>query len=603
MMTKLREMTFIFIWILVIAFVGLMVFEWGMDFTGLSRQSNIVGKINGNKITIQDFQQAVQNVYLQEREESGSEPDQDRMAQIRDQVWEQFIQQRLFSEQINKRHIRITDREISLQIMQNPQSLPPAISQNPNFMTEGQFDMSKYQQALRNPQIDWTPIENYVREILPFQKLQNLVTASVLVTEEEVKEEYISNNQKANFQYLHIPISTFTRDSVTVTEKEIEKYYKENKEDYKLQERRLLNYVMFSTDPTPADSQKIIKLAEEIKGEAQAGEDFAQLADEFSEDPSVKNNHGDLGYFEEGRMVKEFSDAAFGAKEGEIVGPVKTNFGIHVIKVHDKKVENGKEMVHASHILFKFAPSALTLENAQDLANNFSEEARDEGFKLTADKFKYEIKQTPEFTKQEYIPGLGRMQSAAEWTYNSKMSEVSVVYRSNQGYVILELEEIKPEGYKPLEEVKNICQSRIELEKRKALALTYASDIREKLTENFSFRDLAGLESASKVFLDSVENVTMANPSNKIAQDPEISAAIFALEAGKISPVLESNRGYYIIKVTRRDEINQEAYQAQRDIIRSRLLNQKTNQVFTEWYDQLKEDADIEDNRHLFFTS
>ena len=64
MMTKLREMTFIFIWILVIAFVALMVFEWGMDFTGLNTQPNIVGKINGNKITIQDFQQAVQKAVV-----------------------------------------------------------------------------------------------------------------------------------------------------------------------------------------------------------------------------------------------------------------------------------------------------------------------------------------------------------------------------------------------------------------------------------------------------------------------------------------------------------------------------------------------------------
>jgi parvulin-like peptidyl-prolyl isomerase len=603
MMTKLREMTFIFIWILVIAFVALMVFEWGMDFTGLNRQPNIVGKINGNKITIQDFQQAVQNVYLQEREASGTEPDQNRMAQIRDQVWEQFIQRVLFSEQINKRNIQITDKEISIQIRQNPQSLPPAISQNPNFMTEGRFDMSKYEQALNNPQVDWTPIENYVREILPFQKLQNLVTASVLVTEEEVKKDFVSNNQKADLKYLHIPISSFSRDSVTVTDQEIEKYYRDNKDDFKLQERRLVNYVLFSTDPTPADSQKIFDLAAQIKGEAEAGEDFSQLADEFSEDPSVRNNHGDLGYFEEGRMVKEFSDAAFAAKVGEIVGPVKTNFGLHVIKIHDKKVEDGTEKVHASHILFKFAASALTLENAQDLANNFAEQAREEGYKLSADNLKLDIKQTPEFTKQNYIPGLGQMQSAAEWVFNSDEDEVSTVYRSTQGYVVFELSEIKPEGFKPFEEVKVICQSRLELEKRKAMAFNYASEVKQKLTENRSFNEVANLMTTNKVLLDSVENVTLAKPNNKIAPSAEISAAIFTLPQNEISPVLESNRGYYIIKVIRRDELNQDAYQAQRDNIRSRLLNQKTNQVFTEWYEKLKDDADIEDNRHLFFSS
>ena len=197
MMTKLREMTFIFIWILVIAFVALMVFEWGMDFSGIRSRPNIVGEIDGNKITIQDFQQAVQNAYQQEKQQSGKEPDEEKLSELRDQVWDQFVQRILLSKEINKRKIRVTDNEVFQQITQNPQSLPPGISQNPNFMTDGKFDMAKYREALNNPQVDWTPVESYVREILPFQKLQTIVTASVMVTEEEVKEDYISKNQKA----------------------------------------------------------------------------------------------------------------------------------------------------------------------------------------------------------------------------------------------------------------------------------------------------------------------------------------------------------------------------------------------------------------------
>ena len=171
MMTKMREMTFVFIWILVIAFVGLMVLEWGMDITGLKSQSNIVGKINGTKVTIQEFQEAVQNYYLQERERTGQEPDEEQLNQIRDQVWDQYIQRVLFSREIEKRNIKVTDQEVFQMIAENPQGLPPAISENPNFLTDGQFDMAKYRQALENPQIDWSPIENYVREVMPFQKL------------------------------------------------------------------------------------------------------------------------------------------------------------------------------------------------------------------------------------------------------------------------------------------------------------------------------------------------------------------------------------------------------------------------------------------------
>jgi peptidylprolyl isomerase/peptidyl-prolyl cis-trans isomerase D len=603
MMTKLREMTFIFIWILVIAFVGLMVFEWGMDFTGLRSQSNIVGEINGNKVTIQDFQQAVQNFYLQERENTGTDPDEERLAQIRDQVWEQYIQRVLFSEEIEKRNIQVSDQEIFLQISQNPQSLPPAISQNPNFMTDGQFDMSKYQQALNNPQVDWTPIESYMREILPFQKLQNLITASVMVTEEEIRDDFLSQNQQAKIRYLHVPVATFFRDSVTVVEQEIKDYYQENKSEFELKERRRINYVLFPTDPSVADSQKIYKLAEEIKEEASSGGDFAQLADEFSEDPSARNNQGDLGYFERGRMVKEFSDAAFAAKKGEIVGPVKTNFGLHIIKVHDRKMEEGQEKVHASHILFKFNPSALTIETAQNLSSNFAEEAREEGFSITADKFKYEVKQTPEFIQTNYIPGFGQMKAAVEWLFSADLKDVSRVYRTSQGYAVFELIEILPAGFKPLDEVYELCRNRLEQQKRKGLAKEYATEIKTQLDANKTFADIAAADTSRKVMMDSTNQFSSSQPVPKIGRAAEITAAAFSLEKGVISPMLETNRGFYFIVVTERTSFNEEAFLAQKENIRTRLLNQKSQQFFTEWYEQLKENADIEDNRAIFFAS
>ncbi len=603
MMTKLREMTFIFVWILVIAFVGLMVFEWGMDFTGLRSQSNIVGTINGNKMTIQDFQQAVQNFYLQERENTGTDPDEERLAQIRDQVWEQYIQRVLFSEEIQKRNIQVSDREIFMQISQNPQSLPPAISQNPNFMTDGQFDMSKFQQALNNPQVDWTPIEGYMREILPFQKLQNLITASVMVTEEEIKDDFLGQNQKAKIQYLHVPVATFFRDSVSVSEKEIKDYYKKNKNEFELKERRRINYVLFPSDPSPADSQKIFKLAQEIKEEASAGGDFAQLADEFSEDPSARNNHGDLGYFERGSMVKEFSDAAFAAKEGEIVGPVQTNFGLHIIYIHDKKIEDGEEKIHASHILFKFSPSALTIETAQNLSSNFAEEAPEEGFRITADKLKYEIKQTPEFTETNYIPGFGQMTAAVDWLFRADLNDVSRVYRTSQGYTVFELSEILPSGFKPLEEVRELCRNRLEQQKRKVMAKEYAEKIKAQLDDNKTFAEIASADTSRKVMMDSTTQFSRTQPVPKIGRAAEITAAAFILEEGIISPMLESNRGYYFVVVTERTSFNEEAFLAQRENIRTRLLNQKSQKFFTEWYEQLKEEADIEDNRSLFFAS
>lgn len=600
MMTKLREMTFIFIWVLVFAFVGLMVFEWGMNFTGLKGRSNVVGSIEGQKITIQEFQKEMQNAYIREKQQTGTEPNEEKMNQLRDQVWNSYIQRILYAKEIAKRDIKVTDHELFLQIYNNP---TPDVRQNENLQTDGKFDINKYHQALQNPNVDLSGLENYYRFMLPYQKLQDIITAAVMVTEEEVKAEYLAKNQKAKIEYLHIPVSAFIKDSIAVTDQEVENYYNAHKEDFAVEEKRKLNYVLFSTEPSAQDSQKVYNLAEDVKKEALAGTDFAQLADEYSEDPSVKKNHGDLGYFERGRMVKEFSAAAFSGKAGDIVGPVKTNFGLHLIKIWDKKVEKGQEQVHASHILFKFTPSALTLENAQEAAKNFYEMAKDEGFHVTADKLKYEVRQTPEFAKRNYIPAFGVMPSAVKWTFKAEVHDISRVYHAKKGYLVFELAEISPAGYQPFSEVKEICKNRLVRDKRKEIARQYAEEIQQKLDAGKTFSRVFAEDSRKIIVHDSTNEITIDQVIPRIGRSSQIYAAAFSLEPGKISPLLDTPRGFYFVKVLERTPFDEADYKQKREGIRAQLLNTKRQKFFTEWYENLKDKADIEDNRDQFFAS
>lgn len=100
------------------------------------------------------------------------------------------------------------------------------------------------------------------------------------------------------------------------------------------------NKTRFSSDQVKAQHILVAteKEADAVLKQAKAkGADFQALAEKLSIDPSAKNNRGDLGYFTRDRMVPEFSDAAFHAKKDQIVGPIKTSFGWHVIKVVDLK--------------------------------------------------------------------------------------------------------------------------------------------------------------------------------------------------------------------------------------------------------------------------
>lgn len=125
---------------------------------------------------------------------------------------------------------------------------------------------------------------------------------------------------------------------VSVSSEELQSFFREHKDDYVQEETVHARHILFrvAEDALPEDDQKAKIRANAVLGRAKKGEDFAGLAQEFSEGPT-KDRGGDLGYFGRGKMVKPFEDAAFGLKVGEISNPVRTKFGYHIIKVEDRK--------------------------------------------------------------------------------------------------------------------------------------------------------------------------------------------------------------------------------------------------------------------------
>ncbi|MBD3233780.1 MAG: hypothetical protein GF315_08665 [candidate division Zixibacteria bacterium] len=137
---------------------------------------------------------------------------------------------------------------------------------------------------------------------------------------------------------------------VEVTDEEAQQYYDENIDRYTLPEQVRASHVLIKVDADSTDSSSKIKAeerkakkeAEEVYRKAKAGEDFAELAEKYSDDPGSGKRGGDLGFFGRGRMVSEFEEKAFSMEEGEISEPVKSQFGYHVIKVVEKKPEEVK---------------------------------------------------------------------------------------------------------------------------------------------------------------------------------------------------------------------------------------------------------------------
>jgi parvulin-like peptidyl-prolyl isomerase len=598
-MSKMREYSKIFIIIVALSFIGLMVFEWGMDYSGMGQRQNVVGSVNGREMSYEMFSDMFQNLYQAERQRSQQELTESQVSNIRNMVWDRFVQQVLLEEEMERLNITVSDSEIVYQIRHYPLQ---EIKDNPSFQTDGQFDWDKYYASFSNPDVPWYQIEEYYRQqVLPFQRLQDIISSTVRVSENEVYEEYIQTNHKVRVRYLEIPFSKFVDSERTIPEEEIEDYYNDNLAEFQQKEGRKMAYVTYPLTPTSKDSQRVLSEFNEIRNRLAAGEDFNELASEYSEDPAVKTNQGRYDFFARGAMVKEFEDASFNGKVGTLVGPVQTQFGQHLIKIEDKRVQDGKEEVKVSHILLKIAPGPSTRERQESAAAFFAEDARMEGFTEVAARENLEINQT-NFVEEDnqFVPGFGRNFQIYDFAFRNQIGAVSNLIETENGFHVFLLEEIREAGPRPLDEVKNIIESRLKTEKRKDDARNYAMTLQDKIDQNASFEQIVEQDESDIVKTDTTADFTIKASARGIGYDNIFNATAFSLNDGETSEKVETNRGIYWQQLLAKTEFDSANYAIRKELIRGQLMNRKRNEAFTRWFEYLKENADIEDNRKLF---
>ena len=374
MMTKLRERTAIIMWIVILAFVGLIVVEWGADYSGTSggRETDMVGSINGEQVSYRLFQQALQNAVRMRRQEGG-ETDQ-----LVREVWQALVSEVILRQEVERLGIDITDEELAFYTMNAP---PEAVRELSAFQRDGEFDLQLYQQifsdegTVREQRAFIAQVERMIRQQLIAQRLQGLLTETVRVTPQEVRRHYADRKEKATVEYAFVPVSTVPAAEVTVTEEDLLAQYEERRSDYRHPEQIQVVYVLLPRQPSAADSAEVADEIARLRREiVEAGADFADMASAMSDDEGTAANGGDLGVFGRGAMVPEFEAAAFALAAGEVSQPVQTTYGWHLIKVEERlPPESGEgERIRVRHLLLKHRASPQTedeiLARAESLA-------------------------------------------------------------------------------------------------------------------------------------------------------------------------------------------------------------------------------------------
>lgn len=348
--------------------------------------------------------------------------------------------------------------------------------------------------------------------------------------------------------------------------------------------------INFGTDTNAAKVK-----AEQVFKRAKSGEDFNKLASDFSDDATNKFKGGSLGWFTKGAMVKEFEDASLNGRVGDIIGPIKTQFGYHIIKINDRQ----KKLFKAADIKMLVKTSSKTKDVIRKRAEDLTFVARKENFEEEAKKLNLLVLDIPAITKTSFIPGAGQNQNVIKFAFSESKKSVSDPIKIQGGYAVYYITDKLDAGYMNFDEIKdNVIKPKVLQEKKLDIIKPRMQDLKTKISNN----DLNSIKTTDQsVYVTSVDSFSVSKPDPVIGSDFELTNALFKLSNGQISDPIRTNKGYYIVQIKNITPFDQEKFKTQSDIIRQQLTMQKKQTIVQDWLADLKDRAVIVDNRDKFF--
>jgi peptidyl-prolyl cis-trans isomerase D len=614
LITKMRSQMQVVMWTILVLFVTSMAIGGlvgGASITDIfgQRQINEIGSVNNNPILFEDFNSFVSSEISRSDGRNGETLTDDQKEFIRAIVWERIINDLIVQEQIEENKITVSDSEVLFHLQNNP---PPFLKSNAMFQSEGIFDFEKYLEAVLTPiSIDWRPIENFMKEVyLPNYKLQQYIVNSASISSESVKNDFRKRFVDYELEILHITDKVINNSkfdekiSSKINESVVQKFYSDNLENYKQQEKRFLRFVKWPILSTQNDSLRTKLEAEDIVFRLKNGADFASLANSFSEDPGnfidpSNPSGGRLGWFSDEQMNPEFSRAAFSAEVGDIVGPILTEFGYHIIKINDKNNKDEKNQVNASHILLTIKPGDTTKELIYNDARLFSLDAIENGFENQANIENLEIFSSNEIVKESVFinENDGPVRSAVNFAFKNEVGAISDAFDNDDFIFVFYLDSILDESYLQFDDVKLEIESKLKTKFKNEEIKSIA-----KLLEINSESDLADIARENQSFEYIKSTKSKLNGSFlSIGKSNFVVGALLESNIGELVGPIPTIRGQAFIKILNIDEINQKDFDEMSDSIKFSLLINRQNLIWDNWLLALRKNSDIKDYRYDFY--
>ncbi len=635
MLKILRDNVKYLSWILWVV-IGLFVLFVFVDFgTGIGGRNTTswAAKVGSTTISSADFHRAELAMDNRFRQMYGEQytPEVAKQLQLPLQALNQAVINVILLREARRIGLRATDTEVRDKIM----------SEGAFHDDQGRFiGEEQYARLLLQNSLTVASFEEETRQDILKQKLIAALSADIYISDAELERTYREQVEKAKIRYVELPRSRFTDvavppaevaayfqqhrqeyrlpeqreagyllveasrllDKVRLGDAELDAYYKQHQEEFKQDEQVRASHILLLVNDKRTDAQARQQM-DEFKRRIEKGEDFGVVARQVSEDPGSKANGGDLGFFARGRMVKEFEEAAFNSPPGKLVGPIKSPFGYHLLKVTGRRAGGVQPLAEVREQI----RSRLTFEKARQLAEAKGKELAS---RLAAEKPKSvaEVQQlakdnpgvtftaTGSFSQQEPVPGLGLVQPFNAAVFAAKQGEIVGPIEIPRGWAVAYVEAVHPPHLAELSEVEAKVRQELTTRKQQEKAIERLTAARQEIQQGKTFDQVAaelGLAAKETPEFGGSGSIPGIGPS------PQLTKLAMSLPPGQVGGPVADTRGAVLFQVTERKSWDPAKFAAAKDQTRQTLQQQRLSSVLGAVVERRKRELGVDYNRQL----
>jgi peptidyl-prolyl cis-trans isomerase D len=520
MLTKIQDAMGKWVAGVILALIAGGFIFWDINFQ-LSAP-NYAAKVNGAEIPLEEFERTFQQQQAQYQQLYRIDLDDQVRRQIRRSVLDRLVQQEALTQRVRSEGYRVSDARLA-----------ESIRSIEAFQVGGDFNLDAYRTFLANQGLSPAAFEAMQRQQLALVDWQDGIAQSSFLTPNEfrryieladqqrqvgyalfeaasfkdkveVKDDEIATyydenkdrfmtEEAASLEYIELTRAD-AASSINVSDQELQQYYDEHKNEFGTQEERHAEHILITKQDDETDEQTKAR-AEAVLARVQGGEDFAAVAKEVSQDPGTAQQGGDLGWIGPGMLAGPFEDALFAMKDGEIRGPVKTDFGYHIIRLVDIRPSKVQPLADVRDKLLE----QLRNDRADSLFYEQSNKLADEAFdaydqlETVARDLNLSLKMAERFPRSGDPSLFKDSAPVVDAVFGNEALETGVnsglIKLSDNDVVVLNVKERFPPQQKPLDEVKDQIRETLVQQRAAGLAseaaAAYAAALPKEVTAEY----------------------------------------------------------------------------------------------------------------------